>query len=96
MDVGVDPSGLSEVDMVPLLYELDQALFAYLDAAVHDLYVSFFEGVVHHFLVFQGRDGASGVDYCSTDSDAIYGSEDQLFLDVGVLVDVEEQSVGLD
>lgn len=96
MDVRVDPSGFSEVDMVPLLYELNQALFAYLDAAVHDLYVSFFKCIVYHFLVFEGRDGASGVDYCSTDSNAIYGSEDQLLLDVGVLVDIEKQSVGFD
>ena len=90
VDVWVDPSGLFEVDMVPLLNELDQALFAYLDVTVHYLYVPLLQGVVDHFFVLKRRDGAGGVDHCAADTHAIYGSQDQLLLHVGVLVDVEQ------
>ena len=86
----VDPSRLPEVHVVSLVDEFDEAFLPHVDIGLYDLYVSFLECVVDHFLVLEGRDGTGGVNNGSTYSRAVDGCQDKLLLDVGIFVDVQK------
>ena len=96
VDMGVNSSSFPQIRVEPLLNKLGQSFLAHLILDIHYFYESFFCGEVDDLLVFERGNRASRIDNYSAYFCTVNGGQKQLFLDVRVFVDIDEQPVGLD
>lgn len=95
MNMGVNSPCFSQILVIPFLAKFSQTFLANFNFNVQHLQEPLFDCVVNYFLVFKGRNRTGRINYYPSHPSTVHRRQKQLFLNMRIFVNIEQQSVSL-